>query len=155
MIRSFAVLAVLAAGLGAVTAQEITPAAPTTPAPADITINPAAPIDATPKQANLLTGMYATKAVIELCALTIEDGVTSGMTADQQRLETSLGMDAATATSAYAKVKADVEKTTPDCTDGSADRLGVEAVTNIYQNPASATPPAGTTAPAAPAAPAP
>ena len=33
---------------------------------------------------------------------------------------------------AYAKVKADVEKTTPDCAEGSADRLGVDAVTAIY-----------------------
>lgn len=155
MIRSLAVLAVLAAGLGAVTAQEITPAVPTMPTPADITVDPAAPIDATPKQANLLTGMYATKAVIELCALTIEQGITNGMNVDQKRLETSLGMDAATATSAYDKVKADVEKTTPDCADGSADRLGVDAVTNIYKTSASATPPAGTVAPAAPAAPAP
>ena len=72
MIRSIAVLAFLAAGLGAAHAQETTV---TPPAPADVVVNPAAPINATPKQANLLTGMYATKAVIELCAMTLEEGI--------------------------------------------------------------------------------
>lgn len=159
MIRPLATLVFLAAGLAAVSAQEIAPAAPASPAaPAasDITINPAAPIDATPKQANLLTGMYATKAVIEICAVTLEAGVTNGMAVDQKRLETSLGMDAPTAEKAYAQVKADVEKTTPDCADGSPDRIGVDAVTNIYK--ASASAPAATTqitpVPAVPAVPA-
>lgn len=158
MIRPLAMLVFLAAGLGAVTAQEVAPAAPatpTTPAAGDITINPAAPIDATPKQANLLTGMYATKAVIEICAVTLEDGVTNGMAIDQKRLETSLGMDEATAGRAYAQVKADVEKTSPDCADGSPDRIGVDAVTNIYKASAAAAPSSTpiTPVPAVPAVP--
>ena len=72
-------------------------------------------------------------------------------------LETSLAMDPATAESAYAKVKADVEKTAPDCADGSPDRIGVDAVTNIYKASApaaGATPAAPTTPSATPAAPA-
>jgi hypothetical protein len=148
MIRSIAVLALFAAGLGTATAQE-TPAAPS--APADVVVNPAAPIDATPKQANLLTGMYATKAVIEICNISLEDGIINGMNVDQKRLETSLAMDVPTAEKAYAQVKADVEKTTPDCAEGSADRAGVDAVANIYK---ASDPAAGTTG-AAPAAPEP
>jgi hypothetical protein len=147
MIRPLVALAFLAASSPLALAQEAAPA----PAPANVVVDPAAPIDATPKQANLLTGMYATKAVIEICAISFETGVVNGMNADQKRLETSLGMDAPTAEKAYAGVKADVEKTSPDCADGSADRLGVEAVADIYKS--SATAAGQTNAPAAPVAP--
>lgn len=146
MIRPIAALVFLAAGLGAATAQEAAPAA--APAPSQVVVDPAAPIDATPKQANLLTGMYATKAVIEICAISLADGVVKGMEIDQKRLETSLAMDAPTAEKAYAVVKADVEKTEPDCADGSADRAGVEAVTSIYQASAPAAGAVATEAPA-------
>lgn len=156
MIRPLAALAVLAFSLGASVAQE---AAPTTPP--EIVVDPTATIDATPKQANMLTGFYATQAVIELCSVAIEPTIAEGMAADRARLETALSMDAAAATAAYAQVKADVEKTQPDCADGSPDRAGVDAVTAIYAAlpppAAPAAPAAGTTeapAPAAPAAPA-
>lgn len=156
MIRPLAALAVLALTLGASVAQEAAPAA----AP-EIVVDPAASLNTTPKQANMLTGFYATLAVIEICAITIEPDITAGMEADRQRLETALGMDAATAASAFAQVKADVEKTAPDCTEGSADRQGVDAVTAIYANlppppatPAPAAPTAGTVTTEAPAAPA-
>jgi hypothetical protein len=148
MIRPILALAFLAAGLNFAVAQEATPA----PAASNVVIDPAAAIDATPKQANLLTGMYATKAVIEICAINFEEGVINGMDADQKRLETSLAMDVPTAEKAYAEVKADVEKTAPDCAEGSPDRLGVEAVANIYK--ASAPAAGQTTAPAAAATPA-
>jgi hypothetical protein len=146
MIRPILALGFVAATLNIAVAQET----PSAPAPSDVVVNPAAPINATPKQANLLTGMYATKAVIELCAISLEDGVINGMDVDQKRLETSLAMDAPTAEKAYAQVKADVEKTTPDCAEGSTDRLGVEAVADIYKSSATASSPAA--APAAPAA---
>lgn len=159
MIRPLAAFATLALTLGASVAQEVAPAA----AP-EIVVDPAASLNTTPKQANMLTGFYATLAVIEICAVSIEPDITVGMDADRQRLETALGMDAATAAAAFAQVKADVEKTAPDCTEGSADRQGVDAVTAIYANlppppaaPAPAAPQAGTVnteAPAAPAAPA-
>ena len=156
MIRPLAALAVLALTLGASVAQEAAPAA----AP-EIVVDPAASLNTTPKQANMLTGFYATLAVIEICAITIEPDITAGMEADRQRLETALGMDAATAASAFAQVKADVEKTAPDCTEGSADRQGVDAVTAIYATlppppatPAPAAPTAGTVTTEAPAAPA-
>lgn len=145
MIRPLAALVFLAAGLGAAAAQEVSPAPAPAPAPADIVIDPAADIDATPKQANLLTGMYATKAVIEICALTLEEGVVNGMNADQKRLETSLVMDAPTAEKAYAEVKANVEKTEPDCAEGSPDRLSVDAVADIYKGQAAGATPQATT----------
>lgn len=156
MIRPLAALAFLAIGLGAATAQDNLPVQPTAP---EIVVDPTATVDNTPKQANLLTGLYATKAVIELCTVTIEPAVSAGIDADQKRLETSLGMDPATSEKAYAQVKADVERTTPDCAEGSPDRLSVDAVTAIYQAqtaaPAAAAAP-GTEAPAAaPAADAP
>jgi hypothetical protein len=152
MIRPLAALAVLALISGAASAQEAAPA----PAP-EIVVDPAAAIDTTPKQANMLTGFYATQAVIELCSVAIEPNIAEGMAADRARLETALSMDAPTAAAAYAQVKADVEKTTPDCADGSPDRAGVDAVTAIY---AALPPPAAPAAPEAgtvttPAAPAP
>ena len=157
MIRPLAALAVLALTLGASVAQEAAP-----PAAADIVVDPAASIPTSPKQANMLTGFYATQAVIELCSVAIEPNIADGMAADRARLESALSMDAASAASAYAQVKADVEKTSPDCTEGSADRQGVDAVTAIYAalpppEAAPAAPTAGTVntqPPAEPAAPA-
>ena len=157
MIRPLAALAALALTFGASVAQEAAPAA----AP-EIVVDPAASLNTTPKQANMLTGFYATLAVIEICAVSIEPDIAAGMDADRKRLETALGMDPAMAASAFAQVKADVEKTAPDCTEGSADRQGVDAVTAIYANlppppaaaPAPAAPTAGTVTTEAPAAPA-
>ena len=144
MIRPLAVFAILALGLGAATAQEATPAQPAAP---EIVVDPAASLNTSSKQANMLTGFYATQAVIELCAITIEPGIAEGMAADRLRLETALGLDVAKAAEAYGKIKADVETTSPDCAEGSADRAGVEAVTAIY----AATPGAAATPAAEPA----
>ena len=139
MIRPLAAFATLALTLGASVAQEVAPAA----AP-EIVVDPAASLNTTPKQANMLTGFYATLAVIDICAITIAPDVTTGMTADKARLEKALGMDPAMAATAYAQVRADVEKTSPDCAEGSPDRLGVDAVTAIYTS----LPAAGATSPA-------
>ena len=87
----------------------------------------------------MLTGFYATKPTIEICAIPSSPAIAEGMDADRAaskprrpgRRRRRQGL---------CKVKADVEKTTPDCTDGSADRLGVDAVTAIY----AAAAPAGT-----------
>lgn len=140
MIRPLAVFAVLALSLGAATAQDAAPAA----AP-EIVVDPAATLNTSSKQANMLTGFYATQAVIEICALTIDPAIADGMAADRQRLEAALGLDATRGAEAYARVKTDVETTSPDCAEGSADRLGVDAVTAIYA-PAAAAAPAATTA---------
>lgn len=153
MIRSLAVLAALALSLGAASAQEAAPAPAAAPAP-QIVVDPAATLNTSSKQANMLTGFYATQSVIELCAITLEPGIAEGMAADRARLELALGLDATRAADGYARVRADVEKTKPDCADGSADRLGVDAVVAIYAAlpppPAAATP-AAEAAPAAPA----
>jgi hypothetical protein len=130
MLRPLPLLAVLVVSIGAAQAQETAPAA--TPAPAQISIDPAAAVNATPKQANLLTGLYATRAVLEICAVEVAAEASTRMNNDQKKFETGLGMDAATATEAYAKVKADVERTSPDCAPGSTDRANAEAVVAIY-----------------------
>jgi hypothetical protein len=143
MIRPLALLGLLAFAVAPAVAQEIVPAQP---APSSIVVDPNAVIDNSSRQANLLTGFYATKATIELCAVVIDPAILAGMDADQLRLEAGLGLDAATALKAYERVKADVVKTEPDCTEGSPDRLGIDAVTAIY----TATP-AATAAPAVPA----
>jgi hypothetical protein len=129
MIRLPAALAFLAFAAAAPLAQETAPAAP----PAEVVIDPAANLNTAPKAANMLTGFYATQAVIDICALTLEPAIAEGMAVDRQRLETALSLDVESASKAYAEVKADVEKTAPDCSDGSSDRLGVDAVTAIYQ----------------------
>ncbi|MGV8831546.1 MAG: hypothetical protein ACOH2N_06180 [Devosia sp.] len=140
MIRSLAVIALLALGLNSAMAQDAAPVP--APAPADIAIEPAASIPATPKQTNLLTGFYATLAVIEICDINIPDDVSAGMAGDQKRLETSVGLDQASATEAYAKVKAEVTQTAPDCTQGSPDLASVDAVTAIYAKASAAAAPA-------------
>jgi len=109
MIRPFAALAFLALGLGAAIAQDAAPAAATP----EVVVNPTAPLTVSPKQANMLTGFYATQAVIEICALTIDPAILAGMDADRQRLELALGMDVATADQAYAQVKSDVRPPRP------------------------------------------
>jgi hypothetical protein len=149
MIRISATLALLAFSLLPATAQDAAPAAP---AGSEVVVDPAAAVPAQPQQADLLTGLYATKAVIEICAVTVDAAVTQAMESDEQRLETSLQLDAAGGDEAYAAVKADVVKTAPDCAEGSPDRAGVDAVTAIYQAASASTAPA---APAEAAAPAP
>lgn len=124
MMKSFAVLGFLLAGLSAPLAQD---AAPT------IEIDPAAPINSMPKHANLLTGLYATQAVIDICAITVPEPVMTAMNFDRKRYENLLTMDEAASTRAYRDTKAEVERTAPDCAEGSPDRQGVEAVLSIYR----------------------
>ncbi|WP_137150208.1 hypothetical protein [Devosia sp. FKR38] len=156
-LASLAFLALLGLGHAAAQAQEATPAAPAaTEAPANVVIDPAADVSKSPKQSSLLTGFYATQAVIELCALPVDEAIKTGMAGDLRRLEASVGLDEASGATAYAKVKADVEKTKPDCAEGSADRASVEAVTAIYAEAAAkaaaAQAAAGAVAPVDPAA---
>jgi len=142
MARSPLALAVLLAVVGttAAFAQAAIPAAPAAPvaAPAapvaapEISINPAAGLAAATDPTQLLTGLYATKAVIELCAIEIPAATQTAMTADQIRFERKMGWDPATALQAYGGIKTSVESTKPDCTEGSADRQGVDAVLSVY-----------------------
>jgi len=156
MKRLLAAGALVLAGLVPAAAQQGSPAqaTPEEAAAADVVVDPNAALVARPKQADLLTGLYATHAVIEICAVPLDAAVTGAMAADEQRLETSLGMDAPTGDAAYAAVKADVQTTAPDCAEGSPDRAGVDAVTAIYAQAAATPAPAGVSATPA-AAPAP
>lgn len=129
MIRPAAAFVLTLAGLGTAFAQEATPVPAEAPV---IRIDPAANIDNSPKQLNLLTGLYATQAVIEICAVTVPEDVVTKMGRQRMAYETALGMDAATGSRAYESTKADVQQTSPDCADGSADRLGVDEVLAIY-----------------------
>lgn len=135
MARSPLALAVLLAVVGttAAFAQAAIPAAPAAPVAApEISINPAAGLAAATDPTQLLTGLYATKAVIELCAIEIPAATQTAMTADQIRFERKMGWDPATALQAYGGIKTSVESTKPDCTEGSADRQGVDAVLSVY-----------------------
>jgi hypothetical protein len=152
MHRSLAALALATLVLsGPALAQEAVPAQP---APGQTTIDPLAAPNQAPISANLLTGFYATQAVIELCNIVLDPGIAAGMDADRLRLERSVGLDTATAAEAYSKVKAEVESTEPDCTLGSEDLQSVDAITAIYAAQASSSTdlPGTTAAPAAPAA---
>ena len=129
MIRSLAIAAFVLATASAGYAQE---ASTTTPAPTDIQIDPSAAINVMSKQANMRTGIYATQAVIDICAITVPEPVATKMGNDRKRFETGVGLAASGATEAYEKVKTSVTATTPDCAEGSADRKNVEAVLALY-----------------------
>ena len=144
-IRTSAALALLALSLLPAAAQEATP---TQPAAEDIVVDATAAIPGQSKQADLLTGLYATRAVIEICAVQLDASVTDAMAADEQRLETALRLDAPSGDQAYAAVKADVVTTAPDCAEGSTDRAGVDAVAAIYREAAAVPAPAAAAAPA-------
>lgn len=118
-------LAVLALTIAAPLAQEATPA-PT------ITVDPNAIVDAMPKQGQLLTGLYATQATIELCNITVTEPGVTAMNAHRRQLETDFHLEGESAVKAYETVKADVEKAGVDCAEGSADRQQTDAVIAVY-----------------------
>jgi hypothetical protein len=126
---------------------------------AQVTIDPSAAVSAMPQTANILTGLYATLATVELCDIAVSDTVTTAMDAHRTQMETSLSMDEATSTKAYDTVRADVEKTGVDCAEGSTDRQQAEAVAALYENSGAASPAPAAAAPAPaatdPAAPSP
>lgn len=122
-------LAVLALTITAPLAQEATPAPAAAPT---ITVDPNAVVDAMPKQGQLLTGLYATQATIELCDITVSEPGVSAMAAHRRQLESDFHLEGETAVKAYETVKADVEKAGLDCTEGSADRQQTDAVIKVY-----------------------
>ncbi|SFV38870.1 hypothetical protein SAMN05216456_3661 [Devosia crocina] len=130
MPRLLSALAFLALSLNAAVAQD---QAPQEPAPGQsVTIDPLAKVNSSNRQSELLTGLYATQATIELCGIdVIEPGVTA-MAAHRRQLQGELRMDEATGESAYAAIKADVEKAGVDCAEGSTDRTQANAVIAIY-----------------------
>ena len=122
-------LSVLALTIAAPLAQEDTPAPATAPT---ITVDPGAVVDAMPKQGQLLTGLYATQATIELCNITVAEPGITAMAAHRRQLESDFHLEGESAVKAYETVKADVEKAGIDCAEGSADRQQTEAVIKIY-----------------------
>ncbi|MEO5805571.1 hypothetical protein [Devosia sp.] len=124
MIRSVIALSTLLAVLSPAFAQDAAPAA-AIPAPAAAAQKP--------DVGNFLTGLYATRAVIEICTVTVDPAITSAMQADQLKYEQDMGYDPASAATAYADIKKSVEGTKPDCTAGSADLKGVDAVVALYK----------------------
>ena len=130
-IRTSAALALLALSLLPAAAQEATP---TQPAAEDIVVDATAAIPGQSKQADLLTGLYATRAVIEICAVQLDASVTDAMAADEQRLETALRLDAPSGDQAYAAVKADVVLAMLVAGTGSS-REGLNAVAAVVRDP--------------------
>ncbi|MBN9334562.1 hypothetical protein [Devosia sp.] len=132
-------LSVLALTIAAPLAQEAppapAPAAAPAPAPAaapTITVDPHAIVDAMPKQGQLLTGLYATLATIELCNITVPEPGATAMNAHRRQLENDFHLEGESAQKAYDTVKADVEKTGVDCAEGSVDRKQTDAVIKVY-----------------------
>lgn len=110
-----------------VSAQDQSPAAP-----AEITINPSAPIAQLPKSAQVLTGLYATLATLEICAVDVPEPARTGMSAHRRQMEATLSMDEAMGAKAYDVVRADVEKAGVNCAEASPDRAQADAVIAIY-----------------------
>lgn len=120
---------VLALTIAAPLAQEAAPAPEASPT---ITVDPHAIVDAMPKQGQLLTGLYATQATIELCDITVTEPGATAMNAHRRQLETDFHLEGESAVKAYETVKADVEKAGVDCAEGSADRQQTDAVIAVY-----------------------
>jgi len=145
-----------------VIAQEAAPAPAPQPAPAQAA-PPAgqavAPDEATafalPPNANdLLTGLYATRAVAELCSITIDPATVEAMASDEARFIEQLGITQEVADNAFTEIRTAIEDRAPDCDPGSTDVAGVEEVLAAYaaqpeQGAAAAAQPDGTTTPAA------
>lgn len=131
MVRPLLALPLLLALLSPAIAAPATPA-PTTPAPADTAVAPAAGMQAKPDPINYLTGIYATRAVIEICNVTVDQKISTAMLADQVRYEREMQYDPGTAAAAYQSIKTSIAKTNPDCAAGSADRQGVDVVLAAY-----------------------
>ncbi len=147
MIRTPAAALLIALAATTSFAQEAT----TPPADTQVTVDPSANVRALPKAVDVLTGLYATLATVEICEITLEPAIATAIDADRASMEAAAAFDQPTGEKAYQAVLADVRKTNPDCADGSPDRIGVDAVTAVYASRMAAAPqPAGTAPEAAP-----
>jgi hypothetical protein len=147
MIRTPAAALLLA--LAATTATFAQEATTTAPADTQVTVDPNANVRALPKAVDVLTGLYATLATVEICEITLDPAIASAIDADRASMEAAAAFDQPTGEKAYQAVLADVRKTNPDCADGSPDRLGVDAVTAVYASRTAAAPQPAATAPEA------
>lgn len=110
-------------------AETSTPSASSTPS---VTIDPRASLAVQPKQQTMLTGLYATQATLDLCAIAPTEPATINMNAHRRQLETGLGLDEAAGEKAYQAVRSDLEKAGVDCTETSPDRQQTDAVLAVY-----------------------
>lgn len=108
-----------------------------------------------PDPRDLLTGLYATKGLAEICGIAIDAKTEEAMTADEAQYVANLGITPEAADNAYEEIKSTLEARGPDCSDGSADVAGVTEVLDLYAaEPQQEVQPAGQTV-SAPAEPAP
>lgn len=106
-----------------------------------------------PDPRDLLTGLYATKGLAEICSIAIDAKTQEAMSADEAQYVANLGITAEAASQAYNEIKATLEARGPDCSDGSGDVAGVTEVLDLYAaEPQQEAQPAGQTvsAPAEP-----
>lgn len=106
-----------------------------------------------PDPRDLLTGLYATKGLAEICSIAIDAKTQEAMSADEAQYVANLGITAEAASQAYDEIKATLEAREPDCSDGSGDVAGVTEVLDLYAaEPQQEAQPAGQTvsAPAEP-----
>lgn len=130
MIRTPAAALVLA--LAASTASFAQEATTTAPADTQVTVDASANVRALPKAVDVLTGLYATLATVEICEIVLDPAIEAAIDVDRASMEAAAAFDEPTGEKAYQAVLADVRKTNPDCADGSPDRIGVDAVTAVY-----------------------
>jgi len=146
MIRTTAAALVLALAASTTSlAQEAT----TPPADTQVTVDPSANVRALPKAVDILTGLYATLATVEICEIALDPAIEAAIDADRASMEASAAFDQPTGEKAYQAVLADVRKTNPDCAEGSPDRQGVDAVTAVYAGRTAAAPAPAAAAPEA------
>lgn len=81
---------------------------------------------------DLLTGLYATKALIEVCEVSLTAEVSGAMEADEMRFLSQLGLDPQSAQASYGEILAATQTRNPDCAEGSADRAAVSEVVTVY-----------------------
>ncbi|GLQ53393.1 hypothetical protein [Devosia nitrariae] len=107
-----------------------------------------------PDPRDLLTGLYATKGLAEICGIAIDAKIQEAMSADEAKYVANLGITAEAAGQAYDEIKSTLEAREPDCGEGSGDVAGVTEVLDLYAaEPQAEAQPASqsTSAPAEPA----
>jgi len=101
---------------------------------------------------DLLTGLLATRALIELCDVPLDINIASAMDTDQAAFAQRMEITPEAVNASYEQIRTATETRGPDCAEGSADRQGIEAVVSVYRDSVSTS--ATTTTSPAPTAPA-
>jgi hypothetical protein len=101
---------------------------------------------------DLLTGLLATRALIEVCDVPLDINIASAMDTDQAAFAQRMQIAPEAVNASYAQIRTATETRGPDCADGSDDRQGIDAVVSVYRDSLSAPAAVTTTPAAAPAA---